>query len=193
MVDMFMHGDAWAPWNMDYGNRSVFTGLEEIAVSEYIKDNYVVPGLVFTDSVFAIVAMDAYQHKLPGMEGRPDEQDAYIKAHPFQCSRAFIWEFKQRHGFSSRRVHYKTRSDTSDERRELWMEEMRNLFATVPLDHILNCDETFSLVYPNGLLVWAEKGAESVQAIIDGNEKDCLTVLATVAQSNRNNHRKMSI
>jgi hypothetical protein len=50
----------------------------------------------------------------------------------------------------------------------------------VPLSYIIDYNEMDWLLDPNGVLTWVERGSESIQAKINGNEKDCLAVLASV-------------
>lgn len=60
----------------------------------------------------------------------------------FMASNGFIYNFKKHHGFSSRAAHYKRRPVTDSSFVEKWKAEIRQVFKTVPRDHILNCDET---------------------------------------------------
>jgi hypothetical protein len=174
--------DGWSPWDKDYGNRAVFSAEEQAAICCMIKDNFITPGFVFTDEDFLTVAMDAYREKLDALDRRADGSfDEFVRLHPFQCSKGFMWYFKLKHRFSSRAVHHKRRSTVSPEGAERWQNEIRQLLDTVDHGHIFNCDETSWKVYPNGVLTWAEKGAETVSVNVQGNEKDCLTVLATIA------------
>jgi hypothetical protein len=46
---------------------------------------------------------------------------------------------------------------------------------------VLNCDETGWKLYPNSILTWADTGSQNMGISITGNEKDALTVLATVS------------
>jgi hypothetical protein len=50
-------------------------------------------------------------------------------------------------------------------------------------DGILNANETNWLLFPKGLLMWALTGATSVPIHINGDEKDSLSVMATVRAS----------
>jgi hypothetical protein len=45
---------------------------------------------------------------------------------------------------------------------------------------IVNCDETAWRIVPSGLLTWAPVGTDAVTVRLGGNEKDSVTVLATV-------------
>jgi hypothetical protein len=49
-----------------------------------------------------------------------------------------------------------------------------------PLDRILNVDETAWKTVAPGFLIWAHKNLESVQCLIENNEKEGMTVIAAV-------------
>ena len=46
-------------------------------------------------------------------------------------------------------------------------------------DCILNCDETSWKLHPGNVLTWARCGSENVRIHVRGDEKECITVLAT--------------
>jgi hypothetical protein len=52
--------------------------------------------------------------------------------------------------------------------------------AIVSHSRIVNCDEISWLLHPRCIFTWAPVRVESVQAQINDNEKDCVTVLASV-------------
>jgi hypothetical protein len=169
------------PWDDHFGNRRLFEHEEEVAIAEYVRFNYIRPGFVMTDIDFKDIAYDAYMMKWHQLQMTlpQSDLDKWVKDHPFTCSDGFVSDFKIRNGFSSRRCHLKRRSTVSEQVRQQFVDEIEWLFRNVPRDHILNCDETSWRVFPNGLLTWADTGSQNVQAIIDGSEKDCITVLAT--------------
>jgi hypothetical protein len=57
------------------------------------------------------------------------------------------------------------------------------LIAVYNNDIILNCDETSWQSYPNNILIWWDTAADDVFIHIQGDEKDCLTVLAIISVS----------
>lgn len=151
--------------------RRIFSEEEENGIADFIRTNYIERGIYFSDAQFRDLCLNGYLLEYLQSDAPPE----------FHCSNGFIWDFKRKHRFSSRKSHYKRRPESNPEFIEAWMKEMRELFATVPHDHILNCDETSWKTYPNGLRTWASKGAMDVQIRIGGNDKQCMTVLATIA------------
>jgi hypothetical protein len=71
----------------------------------------------------------------------------------------------------------------TEDQRQKWIRMIRELVQTVPRSWIVNCDETAWLLHPNPILTSAERGSDSIQAKINGNKKDCVTVLASVSAS----------
>jgi hypothetical protein len=68
----------------------------------------------------------------------------------------------------------------TDEQRADWLARICALVETVSPSRIINCDETSWLLHPKGTLIWAELQCQAVQAKINGDEKDCITVVACV-------------
>lgn len=101
----------------------------------------------------------------------------------FNCSNGYIYNFKKRNGFSSRKIRMKRRPAAKEEDIIAWKEQITELLERCPKERILNCDETSWKVYPGNLLVWAETGGDGARVYIDGDDKNCLTVLATVTST----------
>jgi hypothetical protein len=101
----------------------------------------------------------------------------------FQCLPGFIAAFKARHRLSSRKLHYKHRPAVTEEQRVHWMTTICELMETVNPSRIVNCDETSWLLHPRAILTWAEMGCHTVHADITRDEKDCITVVASVTAS----------
>lgn len=165
----------WRPYNYEcHGiKHRIFTKDEEKAISDFILTEYIQQGFLFTNFEFRRIAVDAFLMKYQDIEDIPE----------FNCSDGFIQAFKKLNRFSSRRSHYKRRPVFTEKQEQHWNEEIKHIFETVPRDRILNCDETSWRIYPNGILTWAEKGSNSVQTQIQGDEKECITVLATISSS----------
>ena len=103
----------------------------------------------------------------------------------FACSDGFISDFKRRHKFASRRQHFKRRPGTNPAEIESWKVHVSQLLKEKNNDFVLNCDETSWRLFPNGILTWADKGSDNVVCHVEGDEKGCLTVLATVSANGR--------
>jgi hypothetical protein len=48
---------------------------------------------------------------------------------------------------------------------------------------IINCDETAWRFYPNKILAWWEIDADDISISVQGDEKEAVTVLATISAS----------
>lgn len=99
----------------------------------------------------------------------------------FSVSDYFISDFKKGNHLSSLTSHPKRRSDANEERNQQWETSIHDLLTSFPRDRILNCDETSWQIFPNRLKTWAEKGSQNVQIHVNGNVKESITALVTVA------------
>ena len=150
--------------------RAIFTIEEEEALAEYIRVNIIACGQLFTDQDFRILAFAAFWDKYLNSDDIPD----------FRCSNGFIYDFKKRHNFSSRRAHMKRRPNINEEDLKFWKSRIKELLNTVPKDHIVNVDETAWFLYPKGLLTWATKGDSNISLSISGSEKENVTALCSI-------------
>ena len=148
----------------------IFTQEEESFIAAMIRGEFLTKGLLFTDAEFRALIMDQYLSKYRDVEDAPS----------FQCSNGFVYDFKRRHGFSSRKGRIARRPPTDQTSIQIWTEQISHLLETCDRDRILNCDETSWTVFPNNILTWADVGAECVPLKVNGDEKNCLTALATV-------------
>jgi hypothetical protein len=176
----WMKNASWRPWNMreNHGaHKRLFTDAQEAQMKDEILNDYIASGNLFTSVTFRTIAVKCWQN----LGKDPIE---------FKCSDKFIAGFKDRNGFSSRRFHTRRRNRTG-ERGDIcaWIQGIRDLIGnrqcTGMLDRVVNCDETAWRVLPTGLLTWAPMGADGVTVRLDGNEKDSVTVLASVTASGR--------
>jgi hypothetical protein len=169
---------SWRPWDTKYnhGNHHrLFNTKEETEIAHVIVSQYLDEGHLFTSATFAAVAVEKWQEL-----GRDPDQ--------FKCSHHFIQDFKERNHFSSRRCHVKRRDRHGEEQSlDEWISKIQYLIEahrnSSSLDLVVNCDETAWRLIPSGLLTWAPVGADGVTIRLNGNEKDNVTVLASVAAS----------
>jgi hypothetical protein len=68
----------------------------------------------------------------------------------------------------------------TDEERADWFTRICVLIETASPSRTINCDETSWFLHRKGAPTWAELGCQSVQAKINGDEKDCITAVACV-------------
>lgn len=160
----------WSPLAKTGSSRQIFTPDEEKAISARITADFIEQGLLFTNEDFRSLILAYYVEKFRNSKKIP----------PFNCANGFIWRFKSRNGFTSRKAHFKRRPAASPEDIKCWEEQIRALLETTPRELIVNCDETSWKVYPENILTWAMKGTDATPLTFNGSSKDCITVLASV-------------
>jgi hypothetical protein len=90
-------------------HKRIFSNKEEVSLAFFVRDNFIAPGLIFTDSNFLEIVMNIFLLKY---------QDAGHEMPMFQSSTGFMTQFKTRHHqhpeqFISNAVHP---SQTSSDR-----------------------------------------------------------------------------
>jgi hypothetical protein len=166
----------WRPWNMkeNHGSHNrQFTDAQEAEIATRIITEYIEVGRLFTCGTFEALITEYLAHL-----GRDPAE--------FKCSHHFIQDFRARNGFSSRRFHTRRRNPSGTEAdTHQWVRRIQDLLLEYQdtLSLIVNCDETAWRILPSGLLTWAPIGADGVTVRLDGNEKDCVTVLASITAS----------
>jgi hypothetical protein len=151
----------------------IFKGREETGIAEYIRANLITPRRLFSPEGFRNLVLDRYLEKYAESETPPD----------FNCARPFISGFMTRNRFSYRRQHFKRRPSASTEEIEAWIAWLSELLQRYDNNLIINCDETSWRLFPDNILTWWQTGEDEVSTFIQGDEKDCLTVLATISAS----------
>jgi hypothetical protein len=72
----------WRPWHTHHGrHRRIFAPLEKISIVTFIRANFIDPGLIFTNSDFREIAVNAFLQSHAGSQKDPP---------PFQCSLGFF-------------------------------------------------------------------------------------------------------
>lgn len=150
----------------------LFTDLEEAEIKHVIVSEYIEVGKLFTSATFQAIAKEKWTEL-----GRDPKE--------FVCSDKFISGFRKGNGLTSRKCHLKRR-DRGGERQniEIWTRSIQDLIArhemNGTLDLVVNCDETAWRIVPSGLVTWAPVGEENIRVCPGANEKDSVTVLASV-------------
>ena len=161
----------WRPWASDKRlQHRIFDDNEEAAISSYIIDNYIVPGILFTNEDFKALAAQAYREKFKDVEEMPD----------FHMSDGFVTGFKKRNHFATRRAHAKRRPTKTSTYDDSFRARLSEILATHDRESVINVDETFWRVVPSDLRTWGQRGADSVQIHPNGDEKDGITVMAAI-------------
>ena len=116
----------WRPYstlNRSWAHR-IFTNEEEQNMVDFIKDNFIIQGKLFTDTLFRELAISVFLYKYKDEEQMPD----------FMVSDHFIHDFKQRNHISSRTAHPKRRSNENQDQNIQWENNIENLLSTFPRD-----------------------------------------------------------
>ena len=166
----------WRPWQNDRGEaKRLFSDEVEAEVAKYIRETYFEKNLLFCNDDFKPIMFDLWC----------EDKDNWLEMDTFKCSPGFITDFKKRNHMSSRALHYKRRSEASLETRLEWVNRIQKLLREEDKEYIINMDETHWQTFPNGIMTWRTTGSDSVQVRMNGNEKQGLTVLASITATGR--------
>ena len=162
----------WMPNKDRTARNRIFTEDEERQIAEEICGVYLNQGLLFTDQEFRQVILERYVQKYihSDREKIPD----------FNCSNGYIYDFKRKHRFSSRRAHAKRICVVKDADLHHWREQIRDLLEHGDRDCIINADQTSWAMFPSNVLTWARTGDENIAINIQHSAKETITVLASV-------------
>lgn len=153
-------------------DRRVFTNEEEEEITNYILENIIKEGILFTNYDFKLLIMDAFNEKYL-------YEEDYDKIPKFNASDGFVTDFKSRNNFISRRLHVAWRPLVKNFD-DIFAQQMNQLFKTVKPCYIINIDETSWEVIPKILKSWHVKGEDHVLRYVNSNCKENITVVAGV-------------
>lgn len=153
-------------------DRRVFTNEEEEEITNYILENIIKEGILFTNYDFKLLIMDAFNEKYL-------YEEDYDKIPKFNASDGFVTDFKSRNNFVSRRLHVARRPLVKNFD-DIFAQQMNQLFKTVKPCYIINIDETSWEVIPKILKSWHVKGEDHVLRYVNSNCKENITVVAGV-------------
>jgi hypothetical protein len=139
----------------------MFSPLGELSMVSFIRINFIEPCLIFPDSDFREVAIDAFLQSHTASDEAPP---------PFQGSPGFVTSLKTRHCLCSRKIHYRRLPAVTDEQRPDWLARICAVIETLSPLRVINRDETAWLLRPKGTLTQAELGCQVAQAKINGNK-----------------------
>ena len=104
----------WLPNKDRTAKNRIFTDDEERQIAEDICELFLNQGLLFTDQEFRQVILARYVEKYVNSDCET------IPA--FNCSNGYIYDFKRKYRFSSRRAHAKRRPVVKDADLQHWRE-----------------------------------------------------------------------
>ena len=152
-------------------DRRVFTNEEEEEITNYILENIIKEGILFTNYDFKLLIMDAFNEKYL-------YEEDYDKIPKFNASDGFVTDFKSRNNLVSR-MHVARRPLVKNFD-DIFAQQMNQLFKTVKPCYIINIDETSWEVIPKILKSWHVKGEDHVLRYVNSNCKENITVVAGV-------------
>jgi hypothetical protein len=109
-----------------------------------------------------------------------DDEDADDRPPAFVAGRHWRRDFMRRHGLSLRKPHPKRRPKTEPEEAPAFQARLARIRRRYPPELTFNMDETSWKQIVNGAHTIADKGAEKVNCIFQGDPKTCLTAIASI-------------
>lgn len=150
----------------------IFTDEQEDSIAEYILTEKISKGKCFTDDDCIETLIDAY------LEIHWNDENINIE---FSISRGYVYYFKKRHNFVSKLCHIKRRPSLNKILLDNFIDQMKKLFASVPLDRIINIDETALFIAPKNLKIWHSRGFDDVTIPVKFNEKQRVTAVCAIS------------
>jgi hypothetical protein len=181
-----LHTDpSWRPSRRAYGiPRRIFSDDQEEILVERIRTAYLDRGLYYCDEDFRHDAFRFYEEVREQLEQEaatnPEARRRLDTLPLFKASAPFIRDFRARHRLSLRRPALKRRCAAPLETQEAFIQRVQGLISRYPHDRILNVDETNWRSVSPGFWTWATTGAPSVSCVIENNEKEGVTAIASV-------------
>jgi hypothetical protein len=181
-----LHADpTWRPSRLAYAMpRRIFTDDQEDILVERIRMTYLDRGLYYCDEDFRHDAFRFYEEIREQLEqeagANPQAKRRLDNLPLFKASAPFIRDFRNRHRLSLRRPALKRRCPATREIQDAFIRRVQDLMSQYPHDRILNVDETNWRSVSPGFWTWAATGTESVSCLIQNNEKEGVTAIASV-------------
>jgi hypothetical protein len=165
------HAD-WRPYRDGHPNKRVFTDETEEAITNFIENNFINPGIGMTRMELRTTCLNAYSSL---------EVEDY-RYERFAASNGFLDDFAIRNHLSLRKPHQRRRTSPSHEQVNEFLERIGNMNDDYPPHRIFNFDETAWHFGKPITKVFAKKGAEGVYVMVDEMQKEVVTAFATVSQ-----------
>ena len=157
-----------------YGkHKRLFTDVQEKAVADFLRIQYVIPGILVRRKHLRYIIRNLWQQYHP-------EAPLSTKN---RVSHHFLRDFCARHKLGFRKPRKKKRSDIKEEEVEQYAREYAEVIAIYPHERILNMDETPLNLLSTKTEVLAEVGTEEVNGQLPGDPKQNFTVICTITAS----------
>ena len=155
-----------------YGkHKRLFSEAQEKAVSDFLRIQYILPGVLARRKHVRRIIMDLWKSFNPDRAHLAKDKVSYH----------FIRDFCKRQKLSFRSVRRKKRSIIDPSEVDYYAREYAEVFANIPWNRILNVDETPLNYVTTTHEVLAERGTEEVNGQLPIEAKLNFTVIATIA------------
>ena len=170
--DMSVHGIS----------KRIFTNEQENNLSDHIIEVYIKTGRYFPDFMFQSLAFDFYEEIYQNSPSAPE----------FNCSKGFIYDFKNRNKFSSRLAHFRQRPISKSQEKinkeiEDFKSQVRDLIkiSEETDEPVVNADETGFQVLPTSIKTWAIKNTTNISINVADSDKERLSIMASITSDNQ--------
>lgn len=155
--------------------RRRFTPEQEQAVADFLKIQYIIPGIVVKRKHLCILLRELW--KSFDLERRADINDSF--------SYHYVSDFCERNGLSFRRMRKKKRTEINQEEVSEFARLYLEVITKYHSDDILNMDETsWNYVFMRNQVL-SIKGQEDVNAQLPDDYRKSFTVIATISRSGK--------
>ena len=152
--------------------RRRFTKEQEEAVADFIRIQYIIPGLVIKRKQLCSLLLELWKSLDPKRVNMNE---------PF--SYHYVSDFCERNGLSFRNMRKKKRSEINQEEVNEFAKLYLNALMKYNSDDILNMDKTsWNYVFMRNQVL-SIKGQEEVNAQLPDDYRRCFTVIATISRS----------
>ena len=155
----------------------IFSEEQEDQIAEFILVNKIAKGKCFSDADYVELLVEFYLNYHMN-----DEKLNY----EFTFSNGYIYNFKKRHAFVSKLCHIKRRPSLNITYLNKFIDNMKILFDTVPLERIINIDETAKFLVPKNLKVWHSRGMDDVSIPVKFQDKQRITAVCAIGADGTN-------
>ena len=155
-----------------YGkHKRLFTQEQEKAVADFLRIQYILPGVLARRKHVRRIIMDLWKSFNPDKAPRAKNVVSYH----------FLRDFCKRQKLSFRNIRKKKRSIIDPNEVKIYAEEYAEVFGTIPWNRILNVDETPLNYVTATHEILSECGTEEVNGQLPIEAKLNFTVIATIA------------
>jgi hypothetical protein len=166
-----MRDPNWFPSALGHPRARALSESSEASIADFVRVNYITPGLGATRTALHDRCMDAYAAQADDERHRDR----------FSASTTFLRDFQKRQRLSLRTPHRERRTTVDPRYSSYYQQRLKYLSSLYPPNMIFNMDETCWRLFETPRKVVAQTGTESVKVSAPAGEKTCFTALATIS------------